>query len=539
MAAAFHTYSVAGNYNAIINVSDSLGVFRSDTYKVQVYSVTPTFAIKWRAFVEGQGLVANLSRQTNLGQPIVAYIFDNTTYPVISPSVTWYMDSWANPILTQSFTKTVFPGEYFPMIWPGNVPQVITAAGTHQFWVKTTCFGCTGANVTSPKMTVVYSSAVIAPSLTATVLTGSVNNLQPGQAAIIKYRLTNPSSFTINWFDAATLTSGAFVFPDPPVTALQFGPVINGSIQTYILQPGPVNNPPAATDQGNFPITNLGYLLAPGQNVTITQEVNNPLTSNNQLSGGLQVVFTPYIAASCTAPTTSAGASCAFAGNPVTATTTVTTGGPAPASITTGFGQQIGNGSVVLVGFINSMGVNAVIQVWFQFTVPNGTAFITPTQLISGPTTVRQYLYGLPTGNFTLTMLGITGGGQSLNGGTVSFTVGIQSGLTNPNSNGQNAAGNFLYSIATVLNMPAIFVGFIFGTVLMIAVFGMLFSFSYYFEADVPESAWLIALLIMTGVNIGLFLWPDWLALVIFTVIGLMLWDAFRGPSGAGGESGG
>lgn len=535
-AIVLHTYNVAGFYNLIVNVSDSLGVFRSDTYKVQVFSVSQAFQ-GWRVFIEGAGLVANLTRQVNLAQPIMAYLYKNGTSPLTGGfTATWYMDTWSNVIYTKTYTQTVLPDAYFPFAWPGNTPQVISAPGTHQFWVKTSCPGCSGfgANVSSPKMTVVYTSATVAPSMTVTLLTGSVSNLQPGQTTTLQYRITNPSPFTINWFDQVSFSGSVLVAPDPPAIWSQFGPVINNTIPTYYLQP--FNG--AVTDQGDSPFTNLGYLLQPGQNLTIKQEINNPSISSGSFSGGFQVTFTPYVAASCTAPTALTGASCAYGGNPITAVTTVTTGGPAPASITTGYGQQIGNGSVVLVGYVNSLGANAVLQAWFTFTVPNGTTYTTQTQLETGPATVRQYLYGLPTGNYSMTMNAVTGGGTSLSGGTVTFTVGISSGANNPASNGQGAVQNFLFSMAIALNMPAVLLGLILGLFLIMGGIVLLLMAQYFFETDIPPIVWLPMLLTMAGVNIALFLWPDWLALVIFVVIGLLIWREFNASGAGGGVTG-
>ncbi len=532
IAAAMHTYNVAGNYNAIINVSDALGVSRADSYKVQVYASSPTFAVKWRAFIEGQGLVANLSRQVNLGQPITAYIFNNATYPVIDPTVTWYEDSWANPIYSQSFTKTVFPGGYFPMIWPGNIPTVITAPGTHQFWVKTSCSTCT-ANVTSPKMTVIYTVVTVAPVMTVNLLTGPIQNLQPGQTAIIQYRITNPSSFTINWLDAPTLTSGAFVIPDPGVIALQYGPVINNTIQTYILQPNALAaNAAPPTDQGNYPMTNLGYLLAPGQSINITQEVNNPAANSAQLSGGFQVVFTPYAAASCTAPTTTVQVFCAIGGNPVTATTQVSTGGPPPASITTSYGQQIGNGSVILAGTVNSMGQATLMQAWFRFTVPNGTTYTTPQHLVTAVGVIQDYEQNLPTGNnFTLTFLALTSLGQSLNGGTVTFTVGLSVPSNSPTANGQGFTQSMLFAFASLSGVPAVIFGAIVGFGLIVT--GVMF----FIFLDIREPTFLMLwLLVAVVINVWLFLWPSIILLLIIVPEGILLYEKFTGGS-SGGEA--
>lgn len=536
---AMHTYNVAGTYNAIINVSDTMGVFRSDTYKVIVYSVTYPLAW-WRVFIEGAGKVANLTRQTYVAGPITAYLYNNGSAPLMGGfTAYWYEDSWANMIYSHTFSQDIFPGEYFPFAWPGNVPQVTTTPGTHHFWVKTACFGCSGygANISSPAMTTVYQTAAVSPSMTVTQVSGSIANLQQGQATVIKYHVVNNGPFTINWFDQPLLTGSIIVFPEPAELYAQYGPVINASIQSYVLSPFsiPGGGTIPATDESNSPLTNLGYLLQPGEDVTLSQEVYYPPTTNQQLSGGLEQQFTPYAAATCTAATTSNGASCGIGGNQITATTTISTGGPAPASITTGYGQQIGNGSVLLVGYVNSLGVSAVIQVWFQFTVPNGTVYTTTQQLFTGPATVRQYLYGMPIGNYSMTMYGTTGGGQNLVGATVTFTVGISSGANNAGSSGEGAVTNFLYSWAVALNMPAVFIGFILGVFLLFGGVAVLLILQFYFEAEIPSVVWLVMLLILMGLNIGIFLWPDWLALVIFTVVGLMLLDELRGSS-AGGE---
>ncbi len=534
IAAAMHTYNVAGNYNAILNVSDALGTFRSDSYKVQVYASSPTFVVKWRAFIEGQGLVANLSREVNLAQPITAYIYNNASYPIINPTVIWYEDSWANPIYSQSFTKVIFPGGYFPMIWPGNIPVVTTAPGTHHFWVKTSCSGCS-ANVTSPSMTVIYTTSTVAPSMTVTLLTGTISNLQPGQTAIIQYRITNPSSFTINWIDVPTLTNGAFVIPDPAIIALQYGPVINNTVQTYILQSNALAaNAPPPSDQGNYPMTNLGYLLAPGQSVDITQEVNNPAANTIQMSGGFQVVFTPYIAASCTSPTTTTQAFCAFGGNPVTATTQVTTGGPAPASITTSYGQQIGNGSVILSGTVNSMGQATLMQAWFQFTVPNGTTYTTAQHLVTAVGVIQDYEQNLPVGsNYTLTFLALTSLGQSLNGGTITFIVGLSVPSNSPTANGQGFTQAMLFAFASLSGVPAVIFGAIVG-------FGLIMvGVMFFIFLDIREPTFLMLwLLVAVVINVWLFLWPSIALLLIIVPEGILLYEKFTGGS-SGEEAGG
>ncbi len=535
LAIAMHTYNVAGNYNLIVNLSDNLGNFRSDSYPVQVYSVNPVFAVKWRAFIEGQGLVANLSRQTSLGQPIMAFIYNNATYPIIKPTVVWYEDSWANPIYSQSFAQTVFPGGYFPMVWPGNIPIVVTAPGTHQFWVKTSCFGCS-ANVTSAKMTVIYTNAIVAPSITATITSGAISNLQPGQTAIVKYLISNPSSFTINWLDQVSLINNLFVVPDPPTLALQFGPVINNTVQVYILQPAvSVGTAPPATDQGNYPFTNLGYLLAPGQSVVITQEINNPSVTQTAFSGGLQVSFIPYIAASCTAPTTGASASCAFGGNPTFATTTITVGGPAPASITTSYGQQIGNGSVVFAGTVNSMGSATVMQAWFQFTVPNGTTYTTAQHLVTAVGVVQDYEQNLPVGNnYTLTFLALTSLGQSLNGGTVTFIVGLNVPSNSPTADGQGFTQNMLFAFAQSAGIPAVILGAIVG--MAVIVVGVIM----FLALDVRNTTFLMMwLLIATVLNVWLFLWPSVILLLIIVPEAIMIYEKFAHGTGGEEEVGG
>lgn len=541
---AYHVYNVAGTYNAIINVSDVMGVYRSDTYQVQVYASSAT-ASGWRVFIEGAGLVANLSRQTYLSQPIMAYLYKNGTSTLPTGfTASWYMDTWANMIYSQTFTQAILPGEYFPFAWPGNVPQVITTPGTHQFWIKTSCPGCSGfgANVTSPKMTVVYTSSTIAPAMTATQISGSVANLQPGQSTVLQYRITNPSSFSINWYDQLSLTGGVFIQPEPVLTFAQYGPVINNTVQTYIVQPYVASGtPPAAIDIGAYPFTNLGYIVQPGQTVLVPQEVYYPLTTSTQFSGGMQVSFTPYAAASCVLPTTTSGASCAFGGSPVTATTSITTGGPAPASIETGYGQQVGNGSVVLVGYVNSLGSSTAMQTWFQFVSPNGTTYTTQTQIITSVTTVKYYLTGLPTGNYTLQFFATTSTGLNLIGSIVTFTVGLTFGSNNPASTGESFTQGFLYGVASAAGMPAEFVGLILGIVLMMGALVFLALLQSMFDIELPWFVWAGQMIIVVIVNTLFFLWPSWVDLILVVFEGLIIWSMFSegGGIGTGGGTSG
>lgn len=532
VCAAFHTYSAAGNYLAFINVSSSSGAFHSDSYPVQAYSSTPTFAIKWRSFIEGQGVVSNLTRQTYAGQPIMAFIYNNASYPITEPTGTWYMDSWANPIFTfdAGASKIIYPGGYFPFAWPGNVPQVITAAGSHQFWVKTNCFGCS-VNSTSPKMTVVYSNAQTLPSMTAVETKGIISNIQPSTSVLNPIKLTNTGSFTIAFTDvtqntAPTGTNAVVAGWDPVTLYNQYGPVINKTIQTYISSPwfaqSPVDHSAA--------LANLGLLIQPGETVTVHQEIFNPSPiSMLSSSGAVTTTFLPYAAASC-----SAVGACSVSGPQVVATIPITTGGPTPASIQTGYGQQVGNGSVVLVGYVNSMGTSTAIQTWFQFIVPNGTTYTTNTQLATGPSTIKYYLQGLPTGNYSLTMFGTTSLGQNLNGGIVTFTVGIASS-GNPAANAGGWTQGFLYGIAGAAGMPALFIGLVIGMMVLFGAIGFLLFLQGAFDTQVPAIVWLPMLVILMGVNVALFLWPDWLALLSFAVIGLLLWQSLSEGGGIGG----
>ncbi len=532
---AMHTYNAAGTYTAFVNVSDSAGVFRSDGYHVNVFSASPS-SFGWRVFIEGQGLVANLSRQTYLAQPIMAFLYKNGSSPMIGEwSATWYMDTWSNPIYTQSFTKTVLPDEYFPFFWPGNIPQVITAPGTHQFWVKTSCVGCSGfgANVSSPKMTVVYTASTVIPSMTISQVSGTITNLQPNQVALVRYHITNPSSFTIAWFDQIVNTGALTVVPEPANLFNQYGPVINGTIQTYIVQQFVTSGTPVLTDEGNFPITNLGYLLQPGQDVIITQEITAISTINLATTSPVSYQFTPYAAASCTSATSSLSASCGIGGNPVTATTSITTGGPAPASITTLYGQQIGNGSVVFAGAVNSMGTSTLMQVWFSFTVPNGTTYLTPQHLITAVTTVQDYEQGLPVGNYSLTMLATTSIGQSLNGGTVTFTVGLSIPSNNPTANSQGFTQSMLFAFASLSGVPAVIFGAIVG-------FGLILTgVMFFIFLDIREPTFLMLwLLVAVVINVWLFLWPSIVLLLIIVPEGILLYEKFTGGSSGGEASG-
>ncbi len=533
MCAAFHTYNAAGNYVAYVNTSDAAGAYRVDHYRVIVYSsVYP--GSSYRVFLEGQGKVANLTRQTYASQPIVAFLYNNGTAPLAGGvTFSWFMDSWSNLTYTDTTNKMIFPDSYFPSVWPGNVPQVITAPGTHHVWVR----AVNGAtNVTSPHMTVVYVASVVQPSMTVTEKYNVLSNVQPGQVVLNPITITNSGSMTVAWTDATTQsgTQPGYVFlaNEPGTLYNSLGPVTNNSVQTYVLMQS-VNG--SAIYENPSPMGGLGVLLQPGETITLTQELYYPSGFPNlATSGQVTTTFQPYAAGSCT----SVGV-CSVAGQQVIGIVQATTGGPAPPSITTNYGQQIGNGSVLLSGTVNSMGTATLMQTWFQFTVPNGSTYTTSTQMVTQIGVVQYYLYGAPVGNYSARFLATTSTGLNLDGGLVTFTVGINSPSSNPAGTGQGFTQGFLYGIANAAGMPAIFVGMVigFGLILALIILPLVFITTA-FGVELPFFVWTSAILIGVVMCVIFWLWPSWVLLLILIPEALAVWSEFNsgGSEAAGGE---
>ena len=535
---AYHTYTIAGTYNLNLNVTDLIGSTRNDVYKVVAYAATGA-SPWWRTFIEGKGVVTNLSRQTSMAGPIMAFVYNNGTNTMASGfTATWYMTSWSNPLYTVTYPKAVLIGEYFPFVWPGNIPQVITTPGTYNFWVKTVA----GArNITSGVMPVVYSSDVAIPSMSVAEPSQSI--YVPNAQTPVKntFTITNTGTFTINFVDSLTIFGSGGGKPaipccqiDPASLAMQFGPIINGTIQTYFL----VNAfTLIITTLDNPPLAGIGVLLQPGEHIALTQEVREMFAGSPTASSGTyEIVFTPYAAGSCVAVN-----ACTISGNPVTITNSVLglVAGTTQ-QIQTAYGTQIGNGTVLLVGYVIQMGTDTYMNVWFSFTMPNGTTYTTPTTQTTVPTTIRAYLTGLPIGNFTFEMLATGSTGDSLKGGILTFQVGTQTSV-GPGSNGEGFTQAFLYAIASAAGMPAIYVGLLIGITVLFGMLMLLMVMSSIFEVDIPGFIWILVLILGTVLNTLFFLWPSWLDLIIVVFGGLFLWQIFTGggsPSTGGGSPG-
>lgn len=547
-----HTFTVAGVYNTNVTITDALGVGRSGVYKFEVWSGSQPASF-YRVWIEGQGAVANLSRQTYTGQPIMAFILNNGTQIINGFTATWYMNAntnnWGNVILTKAYTTVIAPGSYFPITWPGNTPQIITTVGTQYVWVKVQ-----GArNVTSVHMPVVYQGGAVPNALALSEPSTTIFAPNLNSVVTSTFTVTNPTPFTLFWYDTiqwptyqgvtynwGSISPGAFGSQWPNGADYY----MNGTAQAYLFQNAPFGLPPNSVSitNVNLPASPAGVYLEPGQSITFREEVLPNLLGTVPV--GLNFysrVFSPVLAGSCTTIT----GSCSMGGAASSYTNFVQTGtSPTAVNIRTSFAAQIGNGSVKMVGYVLSMGQYASFTMWFTWTLPNGTTYISPTQLITNTQEVDFYAFGLPQGNYTqFALIGQAPDGTTFNGGYLTFTIGVAGSTStgNINGNGQAFTQGFLFAMAGALGMPAVFLGLVLGIIVSVGMVIFLAFIQSAMDVEIPGFVWAAQGILAVVINALFFLWPSWVILILIVFEGFMIWSFFTGGGGlaSGGDSGG
>lgn len=525
-----HTYTVKGNYTLHANLTDAVGAIWQNSWRVSALAVGYSGAASVSATIEGYGLVAALQRMSADSETFTAYVKNTGSAWIGSMTVTWYGNNWGTVCTTQTNAiSSLAVGQ-----WAYATAQSFWSCGEPtSIWVKVTAPGFPSLNGTSPKMTVSWSAGMPAVGLQIRAIQNSLT-LPLGGYGLLQYQVTNTGYFSLDFHDT--------VAQDP--------------LGSFVLMPSDLGNPSHSLFINNTQNPSLAgtlalfqglgrILLQPGQSVLVNRTV---LAVNGGGLTDLHITDTLYPACPTTPGANGVDSDLAcglsmFPPQPASVNLAIAltqTG----ASILMLTANPLGNGTEQFIGQIVSVGPGSGFLVtgfvfWKSADVTNRSQVAGPTMSSTGTVTVS--VTGLKGGTNYSVQFFVQGVGPAVYSNTLAFVTsgfctGVGCGGVSPPVTPPNFIAAFLTILASASGVPAEIFGYLFGLALIGTAILFLLVVSSSLKVDIPPLLFMGLLWLLLIINVVLFLWPDWIIVLMFVFTGLLLW---RELSSSGSEASG